>query len=234
MIDTIIFDLDGTLLPMDQDRFLYGYFQKIKAKFPELDMKHFMPALQQGIQAMIENDGKMTNEQRFWKTFYQLHPHYPFIEERFVDFYQNDFQSLIQYTNPNPLAKKIIDMLVLKGYELLCCTNPLFPQIATFSRLKWAGLDPSNFQVVTTFENSTYSKPNLLYYQEVLKQNHKDPLTCLMVGNDVSEDMIVSKLGMKTYLLKDNIINIHNLDYQVDYEGSFIDLFEFVKKLPER
>jgi FMN phosphatase YigB (HAD superfamily) len=234
MIDTILFDLDGTLLPMNQDYFLMGYFQKIMSAFSDLNMEIFLPALKQGIKAMIENDGTMTNEQRFWQTFNQLHPHDDTLEGRFLKFYENDFQALIEYTNPNPIARQVIHSLKLKGYHLLCCTNPLFPQIATFSRIKWAGLNPNDFEVITTYENSSYCKPNILYYQEVIKQNQLQPETCLMVGNDVAEDMIVKNLGMKTFLLLDNIINVHNLSYTVDYQGSFNDLLSLVSKLPER
>ena len=32
MITTVLFDLDGTLLPMDQDAFTRGYFERLAAK----------------------------------------------------------------------------------------------------------------------------------------------------------------------------------------------------------
>lgn len=234
MIDTIIFDLDGTLLPMDQDYFLKGYFQVIANKFTDFDVSLLMKAIQYGIKGMIENNGEVTNEVRFWENFYKVHPKNPIIEDQFVDLYNNEFQDIIHYTNPTVLAKEVIEILVKKGYDLICCTNPLFPQVATYSRIKWAGLDVNSFSYVTTFENSKYCKPNLLYYEEALKNNNKNAHQCLMIGNDVLEDMQVKKLGMKTFLLKDNIINTNNLVIDVDYQGDFNYLLDFVKNLPER
>ena len=234
MIDTIIFDLDGTLLPMDQDYFLKGYFQRIIKKFPDFNPEIFMKAMQYGVKGMIENNGEVTNEERFWQLFYQIQPYNEVIEGRFVDLYTNEFQELINYTNPTPLAKQVIDILLSKGYDIICCTNPLFPPIATNSRIKWAGLEVENFKYITTFDNSNYCKPNLSYYEEVLKKVNKKATSCLMVGNDVQEDMIVKKMGMKTFLLKDHIINSQGLEIEVDYQGNFNELLEFVKKLPER
>lgn len=234
MLKTIIFDLDGTLLPMDQDAFLQGYFKLIMAKFPEYNLEVFIKALNYGIMGMVTNDGKMINEERFWDCFQQIHPIDDIIPNRFVEFYNHDFQSLIKYTNPTPLASSVIKTLKNKGYQLLCCTNPLFPQVATFSRIKWAGLNPSDFSLVTTFENSTYAKPNLKYYEEVINLHVLDPQTCLMVGNDVYEDMQVRKFGMKTFLLEDNLINSKNIPIEVDYRGNFNELLTFVTNLEER
>ncbi len=36
MLKTILFDLDGTLLPMDQDEFIRDYFQRLAQKVSPL------------------------------------------------------------------------------------------------------------------------------------------------------------------------------------------------------
>ena len=38
MITTVLFDLDGTLLPMDQDRFVQSYIGRMAKKLAPMDM----------------------------------------------------------------------------------------------------------------------------------------------------------------------------------------------------
>ena len=57
-----------------------------------------------------------------------------------------------------------------------------------------------------------------------------DPKECLMVGNDVSEDMIAEKLGMKVFLLTDCIINKENKDIDQYPNGGFQELIEYINK----
>ena len=54
---------------------------------------------------------------------------------------------------------------------------------------------------------------------------------CLMVGNDVSDDMVAEKLGMKVFLLTDCLINKENVDISIYPNGSFNQLIEYVKTL---
>ena len=61
-LDTILFDLDGTLIPMDQDVFLHAYFSRIQQRAVQLglDPAAFMGALAKGTKAMLENEiGKL-------------------------------------------------------------------------------------------------------------------------------------------------------------------------------
>ena len=55
------------------------------------------------------------------------------------------------------------------------------------------------------------------------------PEECLMVGNDVDEDMCVECLGMKVFLITDNLINKNNKDINAYPNGSFDDLAEYIK-----
>ena len=96
------------------------------------------------------------------------------------------------------------------GYDVALATNPIFPSIATRKRISWTGLSYDDFSLVTTYENSSYCKPNLKYYEEILNKLGYKPEECLMVGNDVVEDMIAKKLGMKVFLLPNCLINKNN------------------------
>lgn len=84
-------------------------------------------------------------------------------------------------------------------------TDPFFPKKATFHRLRWAGLEPERFEVVSTFENFHFSKTHPAYYAEVLGQLGWPDGPVLMVGNDVERDLLPAhKLGLKTYFIDGN------------------------------
>ena len=54
---------------------------------------------------------------------------------------------------------------------------------------------------------------------------------CLMVGNDVREDMVAQELGMQVFLLTDCLINRDDKDITAYPHGGFDELFSFIKNL---
>ena len=110
-------------------------------------------------------------------------------------------------------------------------TNPIFPSVATESRAKWAGLDLSDFAHYTVYENSSSSKPNLLYYQSLLDRFGLKGEEVLMVGNDVGEDMIAETLGMKTFLITRDLINKKNEDVSRWPNGTLTDLISYLERI---
>jgi FMN phosphatase YigB (HAD superfamily) len=55
---------------------------------------------------------------------------------------------------------------------------------------------------------------------------------CIMVGNDVDEDMRpASALGMKVFLVKDYLINRSNSDISIYPQGTLDDLLEWLKDM---
>jgi FMN phosphatase YigB (HAD superfamily) len=138
------------------------------------------------------------------------------IEESYIDIYNS------------------IKMLKEKGYKLVIATNPLLPLQANLKRISWAGLNYKDFSHITCFEKSTFCKPRIEFYQEVLKTINKKPSECLMVGNDVLEDLVIQKLGVETYLITDCIINKHNQPFESNYTGNYNEFFSFVQTLPNK
>ena len=66
-----MFDLDGTLLPMDLESFTDTYFGLLAQKAAPYgyEPKTLVAAVWRGTKAMIANDGACPNDQRFWETF---------------------------------------------------------------------------------------------------------------------------------------------------------------------
>lgn len=234
MISTIFFDLDGTLLPMDQDIFLKAYMGGLAKKMAPYgyDPDLLVKSIWKGTGAMVMNDGSARNDEVFWKTFSGVYGRDTRVDEPvFEEFYHNEFQNVSKVCGFDPRAAETVAELKGMGYQVVLATNPLFPAIATHSRAKWAGLNPDDFEYITTYENSYHCKPNPDYYREILGKLGLKAEECLMVGNDVNEDMIARELGMKVFLLTDCIINKDNLDISQYPNGSFPELLTYIRSL---
>lgn len=233
-ITTILFDLDGTLLPMDYDAFTKLYFGSLAKKLAPhgYEPNKLIKSIWSGTKAMVLNDGQKTNEEVFWDKFTSIYGEQsmqdmPYFEE----FYQIDFDNAKQACSFNSQVPKLIKYLKLKGFKLALATNPLFPSIATQKRTRWAGLEPDDFAFITTYENSNHCKPNLEYYKDITTILGVEPSECLMVGNDVSEDMVAESLGMKVFLLTDCLLNKDEKDISKYPQGSFNDLVDYISNL---
>lgn len=234
-MEAILFDLDGSLLPMDQDAFVAAYFGELSGKISCLgyDAQLLIKAVKAGTFAMISNDGRATNENVFWEAFEGMMgtgirssaPH-------FEDFYRNEFNRVKALTKPTPLASLCVKEAVGKGYRAVLATNPIFPRAGTLARVSWAGLDPLDFSLITTYEDFSHSKPDTGYYYEVLDRIGATAEECLMAGNDVDEDMCASETGMDTYLIEDCLINRNGSDLAKYKRGSLADLLTFIRALP--
>lgn len=234
MFTTVLFDLDGTLLPMDQDKFVADYLKRMAGKMAGhgYDPDTLVKAIWAGTAATVKNDGTAPNEAVFWKTAAQLFGRDIREDEPlFEAFYREDFQETRTVCGFTPQAAQTVHALKAMGLRLVLATNPLFPPIATYSRVRWAGLQPEDFEYITTYDNSSFCKPNLDYYREILGKLDLTPAECLMVGNDVDEDMIAENLGMRAFLLTDCLINRRNQDISQYSHGSFPELLSYIRSL---
>ena len=230
----ILFDLDGTLLPMDQDVFVKAYFKGIATRLAPhgYDPQTLIKSIWGGTDAMIANDGEKTNEAAFWDFFATVFGEDARKDEpKFEAFYKENFDDVSAVCGFDERADRIIKKIKAQGIKVALATNPIFPQIATRKRMKWAGLDENDFELYTTYENSSFCKPNLEYYKVILGQLGVEASECVMVGNDVGDDMVVRKLGMRVFLLTDNLINKANEDVSDIPQGGFDELEKFVDEL---
>lgn len=229
----IFFDLDGTLLPMDQDKFVKAYFTALAKKLIPLgyEPNTIAESVWKATVAMIKNDGEKTNEEVFWKEFSKIYGEKVYSDiPVFENFYENEFDNLKNFCGFNPLANKVVKLAKSKNYRLILATNPVFPPIATQTRARWAGLNPDDFEYITTYDNSKFCKPNPKYYNEILEKLGLKAEETLMVGNDISEDMVAKTIGIDVFLLTDCLINKTNEDISEYPNGNFEDLIEYIKK----
>lgn len=234
-IKTILFDLDGTLLPMDLEIFVKSYIKKMIDWLTPYGYEpdQLNASIWQGNRAMVTNDGSQTNENAFWSTMESTYGSKARTSMAlFDDFYVEEFAKLQSICGYQPLAAEIIHTLKEKGYRLILATNPLFPQAATYWRIRWAGLKPEDFDYISTYENSCCCKPNLEYYRQLLRLHNLLPEECMMIGNDAAEDMIASELGMDVFLLTDCLINHTGKDISKYPQGDFKALRQLIRNLP--
>ncbi len=233
MLKMVLFDLDGTLLPMDQEAFTKKYFGLLAAKLASwgYEPEELIDAVWQGTVAMVKNTGEKTNEAVFWDSFAghygeRVREDMPVFEA----FYHKEFSGAKTACGFEPMAAETVALVKAMGLRTALATNPLFPAIATQNRIRWAGLQPEEFEYYTTYENSCFCKPNPQYYQEIAEKLGVQPQDCLMVGNDVKEDMIAQTLGMQVFLLTDCLINKEQRDISAWPHGGFRELQMYVEE----
>lgn len=231
-IKEVLFDLDGTLLPMDLDVFTKTYMKMLAKKAAAFgyEPKKFTDTVWAGTYAMIKNDGSKTNENAFWDVFVSAYGEEKLCDKAvFDEFYLNEFQNVREFCGYNPNAAKTVRKIRAAGYKTAVATSPFFPHTATESRIRWAGLSPDEFDFFTSYEDTYFCKPSLGYYEDVLKRTGLSAKECLMVGNDTGDDMVAAKLGMNVFLLTDCLINSKNEDIGQYPHGGFAELEEFLK-----
>lgn len=236
MIKNVLFDLDGTLLPMDLEEFTKLYFGCLYQRFHSLgyDADLVLKGVMSGTKVMMENDGINTNEEVFWKRFELVTSiRKQACEEDFTNFYTHDFAQLGAHTTQNKNMMEAVNLLLDKGYRLYLTTNPLFPKMAVEQRVAWAGLQPEMFALMTSYEVCSYTKPNVNYYRDVIEKMGLEVSECMMVGNDAIEDGVIETLGIPLYLVEDHLINKNNEPLTSKWHGSSDAFLAFVKDLPK-
>lgn len=230
-IKAILFDLDGTLLPMDLKTFQItsGRLFAEKMAVYGYEPEQLMRASWEATMAMSDNDGSVLNEALYFGKMLELYgegiradfPH-------FKAFYENEFDRVKEVCGFDPQAGETVRTLKEAGYRLVMATNAWFPESAIRARLRWAGVDADLFEFMTLMDNSHYCKPNLSYYEEILQKLSLPAEECLMVGNDVQEDMVAEKLGLQVFLMTDQLIHRTSEDISRYSQGSFDELLAYV------
>lgn len=231
----VLFDLDGTLLPMDQAQFTKGYFKELAAVLApigKIEPQALIDAVWGGTLAMVKNTGESFNVDVFWSHFSSVTGLDAALYRPICDhFYTHEFHNAKQFTGENPLAKEAVALAHQKGRQVILATNPLFPMVGQASRLSWIGLKPEDFNLVTSYESDRFCKPNPQYYISICERIGIAPQDCLMIGNDDNEDMFAAaSVGMAGYLVIDCRIP-REAHLWTGAQGSFRELLEMLRAL---
>lgn len=235
MYSAIFFDLDGTLLPMEVQDFLDRYFDVLgrAAAAHGYEPATFCRAVGVSVGSMTSHAAGMSNEDAFWDRFEREWGKAGPAEERFFeDFYGGAFDEVGKDVVANPAAARAVETLDAKGYPLYLTTMPMFPREAVEARLRWAGVDPAFFRIITTYDNSTACKPSLDYYRENVRRAGAAPQDILMVGNNTEEDLDAMQLGMDAFLVTDYLIDPNGFDVETVKHGSLAQFAQFAEILP--
>lgn len=232
MIKCVLFDLDRTLLYMDQEAFTKAYLGEIgefMAKYGYEPVR-LAKTIMSSTFEMVANDGANTNYTVFWSAFSRAYGESSLADKpRFDKFYIKRFDCLESSCGRIAGAVEAVSAIRAMGLKTVLASNPVFPKIAMEKRAVWAGLNPDDFDYITSYENSRHCKPNPDYYTEIAEKLNLSPENCLMVGNDVREDIVAAKrAGMKVFLMPEFILN-GGVDLSEYPQGGFDALLEFVR-----
>ena len=134
MIKAALFDLDGTLLPMDEERFVHAYFGAMCRKMcPHgYEKDALIAAIWRGTGAMVKNNGAESNETVFWREFAKIFGERVFADKPLFDeFYRVEFPALSDTCGYDPAAKD-------KGFSHRTCHQPDFSRRRNHGK-SWLG-----------------------------------------------------------------------------------------------
>ena len=228
MYKAIFFDLDGTLLPLNEEEFTKGYFHFLCEKMSNYgyDKNELINLIWAGTKEMYKNDGSKTNEQVFWDYASSVLKNIKKDKCLFDEFYLKEFKKTKIFCKENPYVREIIEFCKNNFEYVILATNPIFPKHGTLTRMSFIGLKEEDFDYISYYENSNYTKPNLNYYKDILDKFNLDGNEVLMFGNNELEDGVAINLGINVYMVGDYVIK-HNKNLK---HIRMQDVIETVKK----
>lgn len=235
MLKAILFDLDNTLLENDLSIFIPSFLDALAPRFaplmPPETFKRWM--LRSVHQMMVDVDPRCTNSEVFQRDFVMRSGYsWTVLGPIFDGFYAEDYGALAPLTRAIALAPTVVEAARRAGAALAVATNPIFPLPATRERLRWAGLEPDTFVLITSWESAHFCKPHPEFYAEVAARLGVAPEECLMVGDDVANDLPAVETGMRTFLVTDHMDRSKYGYFDPTWQGTLADLHVFLSRPP--
>ena len=129
MIKAVFFDLDGTLLPMHMNEFVSAYMKALAEKMGALglDAKKLIDVLWKGTEAMVKNDGSVTNEKRFWQVYEQeMGTEMLRYQPDFEAFYRHEYDKAKEKAYPTPQAAELVQFCKDRELAMVICYQSCF------------------------------------------------------------------------------------------------------------
>ena len=205
MLKAVFFDLDGTLLPFNEDVFLKTYIGLLSEFIKQFNYSKelFVKTLFDGLNLMYKNDGSKSNDDAFWEAFKNNFGEEELVNRKKFDiFYETEFLKIKSICEDNPKAREIVDFCKENGLITVLATNPILPGRGTIHRMGFIGLKEEDFDYITLMESFGLSKPNPEYFTHLLNKFNLKPSEVIMFGNNEVEDALCAEsVGIKTYLI---------------------------------
>jgi FMN phosphatase YigB (HAD superfamily) len=227
----ILFDLDGTLLDIDIDAFLSRYFAALGETIAEMvdadgDHALAMRGIFDATGAMMRPHPGATNREVFNRAYLALtridiEAH----SDLLARFYDEVFPTLGTGIGPHDGARAAVDRARECGMKVAIATNPIFPLRAIEHRMSWAGIDTTEVDLITSYENMRATKPHSDYYRQICEILDLAPSECLMVGDDRMLDLPAADVGMRTYYVGSDP------DVPTDYRGNLNQLANLLARV---
>ena len=224
MIKALLFDLDDTLLSTTLDTFLPGYFKALTAKLhslipPDRLTRQILASTQLMVQPPHPDQ---TNQEVFSADFFsKIGIQRETLEALFDEFYACDFSTLRALTRPKPEARGIMSAVFREYSQVVIATQPVFPLTAIRQRMEWAGVAGFPYTLITSYENMHACKPSRAYYLEIVAYLRLEPQECLMIGNDLQQDIRPAALaGLRTCWITES----GETDVACDWQGTLMQL----------
>ncbi|MFH0811024.1 MAG: HAD family hydrolase [Pseudomonadota bacterium] len=229
MLKAVLFDLDNTLLENDMGIFVPSF---LEAAAPRFD--HLMPPeafkrwmLRSVRQMIVDVDPRSSNREVFARDFAMRSGYsWRVLGSIFEHFYANDYAGLQTLSKPIPLAREVVQTALDHGILAAVATNPIFPLAAVEERVRWAGLGGCPFALLTSYDDMHFCKPHPEYYLEVADRLGVAPADCLMVGDDVANDLPAVETGMLTFLVTDHMDRDKQGFHQPTFSGTLAELHQ--------
>lgn len=220
----ILFDLDGTLIDDSMDTFLPPYFAALCKKLSHLvPPEKLITQLQASTRAAVmNNDHARTIADAFAADFFpKIGIPRETLTPLFDDFYATEYPQLRTLVKPIPAARRVVKCAIERGKQVVIATMPVFPRAAIWQRMEWGGIADLPYALVTDYETMHASKPHSAYYREIATLLGVKPTECLMVGNEIQNDIVpAKKIGMKTFWITRDM----HTDASADWRGTLEDL----------
>jgi FMN phosphatase YigB (HAD superfamily) len=221
-IDTVLFDLDGTLVEVDMQRFVPAYLRRLTEQLSDLcGPLQVAEVMRRAVTEMLHcSSGQTTMEEVFLNRLTTAcgisAAQYRMRLERFV---HEDLPELQPLVKGHPLARELLETCIDNGWRAVLATNPIFPRHVVDARVAWGGLEQIPFTAVTAYETARYCKPHPGYFHDLMNALDVPAAACLMVGNDTEHDLSAGKVGLQTCLLSTWRIDRVGGAYSADWEG---------------
>lgn len=235
-IDTLLFDLDGTLV----DQFQPGS----ELQFTWLILRRFggiawptrtYRAAKAAVHALQHHRSELTNFEAMVQAFCgELAMDPQEARDRVMTLARDDFRSMGWRFHGIPGAREVVDQAQRLGFRRVLATNPTVPWPMTEHRLAWGGFGDVAWDFATHPQIMTRTKPDVGYYHELLAKLGCGPERCLMVGNDFRKDLPAMQAGIQTFLLDRPMSKKARRaleSYRPDHFGSYADLGQLLEKL---